>query len=487
MENELLRAIKQIAAERELPQMTVTAAIESALAVAYKRESEGSEVEVSIDPESGEVKVVMYRVVVDDEELTDGNVEVKLSEARLKEPKIEVGDHLYLGQLEYHHGRIAAQATKQMILQHLQEAKRNLAFEQFKDREGQMLSGSIYRFNQRNALVDIGRTIAVMPASEQSPSERLRVGQKLKVYVASVEQTVKGPEIIVSRTHPELLRRLFELEVPEIANGTVQIRSMSREAGSRSKIAVYSESPDIDAVGTCVGLRGIRIQNIVNELVGEKVDVVQWDPEISKFIMNSLNPASVEKVELDDENHAARVMVAPKSLSLAIGKEGQNARLAAKLTNWALDIVSYAEATTPPAPETKPDTAAQESDTTVKDKKASAAKKEATPAEEEKPTPAKKKPELDVRALEDELAKLKEEEAIAEVPEEEEQPPVETLSMSEEDLFDSDMGLGGDSDSNGTLRFAEDIGEVQSTRTRSSTTSSGKGKNKRAKNTKKKS
>jgi N utilization substance protein A len=237
-----------------------------------------------------------------------------------------------------HGGRIAAQTAKQVVLQRLREAEREMVFEEFSNREGDIVTGVIQRLEPKHAVVDLGKTEAILPAAEQVRSEHLRGGQRMKFYLLEVHRSIKGPQLILSRTHKNLLKRLFELEVPEIHRGTVEIKSIAREAGYRSKVAVSARQEGVDPVGSCVGLRGIRIQNIVNELNGERIDVIQWDPEASKFVANALSPAQVLTVRISEDDNTASVIVPDRQLSLAIGKEGQNARLAAKLTGWRIDI-----------------------------------------------------------------------------------------------------------------------------------------------------
>jgi N utilization substance protein A len=237
-----------------------------------------------------------------------------------------------------HAGRIAAQTAKQVVLQRLREAEREMVFEEFSGREGDIVSGVVQRLEAKHLVVDLGKTEGILPAAEQVRSENYRAGQRMKFYLLEVHRSIKGPQLILSRTHKNLLKRLFELEVPEIYRGIVEIKSIAREAGYRSKVAVAARQEGVDPVGSCVGLRGIRIQNIVNELNGERIDVIQWDPEASKFVANALSPAQVLTVRTTDEDNTASVIVPDRQLSLAIGKEGQNARLAAKLTGWRIDI-----------------------------------------------------------------------------------------------------------------------------------------------------
>ena len=345
LKNELFLALTQLAAERNLDQSIVVSAVKEAIASAYRKDpaSKGQDISVEVDSETGDVIVKTILNVKEKENIEDPLSEISEEEAKKINEDLRVGDFIETGFLEYNPGRIAAQTAKQVVLQKLREAERDLVFGQFSDKEGQVITGTVQRMESKNVFVDIGRTIALMPISEQTFYEKYRVGQKLKFYVTQVQRTVRGPEIIVSRTHPDLLRKLFETEVPEINTGVVEIKALSREAGARSKVAVASEDSEIDAVGACVGLRGIRIQNVVNELLGEEIDVIDWNEDPKILITNSLSPASVSKVNIDEENASAIVIVPKKQLSLAIGREGQNARLAAKLTNWKIDVQAEEE------------------------------------------------------------------------------------------------------------------------------------------------
>ncbi len=340
MKSDFLLAITQLSAEKNLPKDVVLNAVEAALVSAYKKDSFSSNqnIAVKINPNSGMVEVWAEKTVV--EKPKDQNIEISLREAKKLKKDIKLGEALMVESTPANAGRIAAQTAKQVILQRLHEAEHSAIFEEYADKEGEVVSGVVQRFEAGQAFIELGRTEAVLPASEQVRSERYRVGQHLKVVLLQVARTSKGPRVIVSRSHPELLRRLFELEVPEVYNGTVEIKSIAREAGFRSKIAVSAKQEGIDPVGCCVGLRGIRIQNIVSELNGEKIDVVMWSPEPANFIANALSPAHIVGVQLNKEEQVATVIVPDKQLSLAIGKEGQNARLAAKLTGWRIDIKS---------------------------------------------------------------------------------------------------------------------------------------------------
>jgi len=344
MKSDFLLAITQLSAEKNLPKEIVLNAVEAALVSAYKKDSfaPNQNISVKIDPTTGQVKVWAEKTVV--EQPADIRREVSLDEARRVKSDVQIGDPIEVEATPRNAGRIAAQTAKQVILQRLHEAEHSAIFEEYADKEGDIVTGLVQRIEPRQMFVDLGRTEAVLPAAEQVRNERYRVGQRLKVCLLEVAQTSKGPRVVVSRSHPNLVRRLFELEVPEVFNGIVEIKAIAREAGYRSKVAVAARQDGIDPVGCCVGLRGIRIQNIVNELSGEKLDVIMWSPDVSIFITSALSPAQVLSVELDKENGIATVIVPDKQLSLAIGKEGQNARLAARLTGWRIDIKSASSA-----------------------------------------------------------------------------------------------------------------------------------------------
>jgi N utilization substance protein A len=346
MKSDFLLAITQLSAEKNLPKDVVLTAVESALVSAYKKEDFGADqnISVKINPNTGKVEVYAEKIVT--EKPTDRRLEMTLAEAKKIKSDAKIGEAIMVESTPANAGRIAAQTAKQVILQRLHEAEHSAIFEEYADKEGEVVSGIVQRFEAGQVHIDLGRTEAILPPAEQVRTERYRIGQRLKVVLLQVARTSKGPKVIVSRSHPELLRRLFELEVPEVYNGTVEIKSIAREAGFRSKIAVAAKQEGIDPVGCCVGLRGIRIQNIVSELSGEKIDVVQWHPEPAAFIANALSPAHIISVELNKAEQAAIVIVPDKQLSLAIGKEGQNARLAAKLTGYRIDIKSASMAET---------------------------------------------------------------------------------------------------------------------------------------------
>ena len=353
MKSDLLLAVTQLAAERALPHGVVLSAIQEALVSAYKRDaiSEGQGVTVVLDPDTGEMEVHTVRTVVeDDSEMEEPDAMVYLTDAKKLDETATIGQYVVTGTITQHPGRIAAQTAKQVVMQRLREAEREIVFDEFEDKAGEVLTVTVQRGDARGVVLDVGRAEAIMPPTEQVPSERYRPGYKVKVYIVEVARTVHGPEIIASRTHPDLIRRLFEAEVPEIFNGIVEIKNIAREPGARSKVAVLSHQAGVDAVGACVGLRGIRIQNVVSELHGEKIDVVEYAEGITTYIANSLSPAQVDAVIIDEEEKSAIVVVPDRALSLAIGREGQNARLAAKLTDWRIDIKSASEHAEPAEP-----------------------------------------------------------------------------------------------------------------------------------------
>ncbi|HAW59921.1 MAG TPA: transcription termination/antitermination protein NusA [Actinobacteria bacterium] len=322
MNSELIEALRQIEREKRIDPDIILEALKSALVSAYRRDyGAGPNVRVEIDKETGEIKVFSEKVVE-----RDGKEEVV---------EVEVTPDNF--------GRIAAQTAKQVILQRIREAERELMYEEYVGREGDIVTGIIEQSDQRYTLVNLGRVEALLPPTEQIPTERYDHGTRLKTYIVEVRRTTKEPQIIVSRTHPGLLKRLFELEVPEIFDGFVEIKTVAREPGHRSKVAVASRDPNIDPVGACVGPRGSRVRMIVNELRGEKIDIMEWNEDPSTFVANALSPAKVKGVKIDEEEHTAEVIVPDDQLSLAIGKEGQNARLAAKLTGWRIDIESESQ------------------------------------------------------------------------------------------------------------------------------------------------
>jgi len=348
LKSEFLMAINQICSERNLPQEVILEAIESALVSAYKRNtSSGQNIKAVIDSKTGEPRVLLERIVA--ENVEDDRFELSLSEARTIMPEAEVGSLIQTDVTPQSFGRIAAQTAKQVVLQRIREAERDALYTSYADREGELINGMVASITSQAVTLNLGRTEAIMPRSQQVPREKYRIGQRVRAYVMEVRRTSRGPQIMVSRTHRHMLRRLLELEVPEIFNGIVEIKGIAREAGSRSKVAVAALQDGVDPVGSCVGIRGMRIQSIVSELGGEKIDIVEWSPDISSFIAHALSPARVNYAVLNDQgadSKTATVVVPDDQLSLAIGKEGQNARLAAKLTGWRIDIKSQSEAAT---------------------------------------------------------------------------------------------------------------------------------------------
>lgn len=345
MNAEFIEALNQLEKEKGISKDILLEAIEAALISGYKRNFHSAQnVRVDIDRESGKVRVFARKTVVD--EVVDPRLEISLEAAREISPSYQLGDIVEIEVTPADFGRIAAQTAKQVVTQRIREAERSIIYQEFVDREEDIVTGVVQRMDNRFFYIDLGRVEALLPLSETMPGERFKHGDRVKTYITRVEKSTKGPQIFVSRTHPGLIKRLFELEVPEIYDGIVEIHSVAREAGHRSKIAVSSRDEQVDPVGACVGHRGMRVQTVVNELRGEKIDVVPWSDDPEEFVANALRPAKVTRVEVDEEEKVARVVVPDHQLSLAIGKEGQNARLAAKLTGWKIDIRSESEAET---------------------------------------------------------------------------------------------------------------------------------------------
>jgi N utilization substance protein A len=469
MKSDFLLAITQLSAEKNLPKDVVLTAVEAALVSAYKKDNftPNQNIAVKINPNSGKVEVWAEKTVVD--KVSDKRYEISMKEAQKVKEDAQIGDDVMVESTPANAGRIAAQTAKQVILQRLHEAEHSAIFEEFADREGDVVSGVVQRFEAGQVHIDLGRTEAILPPSEQVRTERYRIGQRLKVVLLQVARTSKGPRVIVSRSHPDLLRRLFELEVPEVYNGTVEIKAISREAGFRSKIAVAAKQDGIDPVGCCVGLRGIRIQNIVSELNGEKIDVVMWNPDATVFIANALSPAHIVSVQLNEEEQAATVIVPDKQLSLAIGKEGQNARLAAKLTGRRIDIKSVSTAEAEKLAEARPAAkaaVAEEPEAEVAEEAVEAAEEVAITEE----IPEELLATLEPLATTEEPSE--EEEEAEEVAEEEEGEPVsEEILMTPEILFEPQAA-----EEKPQLRFAEDIMAPRRTK---ATAKSGKSKKKK--------
>ena len=341
--NELLLATEYLEKEKKIPREVLIDAIKAALITAYKKNYESARnVRVELNMDEGSFRVIARKEVV--EEVFDDRDEVDLSTALVKNPAYEVGDIYEEDVTPKDFGRVGAQAAKQAVMQRLRDAEREILYDEFIDKEEDILTGVIDRVDHRYVYVNLGRIEAVLSEAERSPNESYIPNERIKVYVNKVEQTTKGPQIYVSRSHPGLLKRLFEQEVPEIYDGTVIVKSVVREAGDRSKISVYSDNPDIDAVGACVGSKGARVEAVVEELGGEKIDIVQWDEDPKVFVRNALSPSQVLEVIVDENNQSTVAVVPDYQLSLAIGKRGQNARLAAKLTGWKIDIKSESDA-----------------------------------------------------------------------------------------------------------------------------------------------
>lgn len=342
MKAEFIGALEQLEDERGIAKEVLLDAIEAALISAYRRNfGSAQNVRVEIHRETGEIRVFALKNIV--AEVTDPRLEASLEEARAIDPSLCLGDVLEVEVTPRDFGRIAAQTAKQVVVQRIREAERGIIYEEFSSREGDIATGVIHRIEHRNVLIDMGKAEAVLAPPEQIPGEVYRPNDRIKTYIIEVRKTTKGPQIMVSRTHPGLLKRLFELEVPEIHDGIVEIKGIAREAGARSKIAVASRDENVDPVGACVGPKGMRVQAVVQELRGEKVDIIEWSSDPAVFVAKALAPAKVVSVDIVEEGKIARVVVPDYQLSLAIGKEGQNARLAAKLTGWKIDIKSESQ------------------------------------------------------------------------------------------------------------------------------------------------
>jgi len=342
MSSELIKALHEIEKERGIPQAALVDAIKTALNTAYRKNFGTTQnVSVEFNDITGEVKVYSQKQVV--ENVEDIRQEISLDEAKDLYPDCKVEDMVYVEATPGDFGRIAAQTAKQVVMQKLREAERSLIYEEFLQREGEIVTGTVQRVEAKTVYVSLGRVEGIMLPGDQIANERYTVGQRIKAYIYEVKNSTKGPNIYLSRAHPHFLRRLFELEVPEIYDGVVEIKSIAREAGYRSKISVHSIEDNVDSVGACVGPRGLRVQNIVSELGGEKIDIIKYDREPERFIANALSPSKVLAVYTDEANKVATVVVPDYQLSLAIGKEGQNARLAAKLTSWKVDIKSESQ------------------------------------------------------------------------------------------------------------------------------------------------
>jgi len=342
MNREFIRAIEELEKEKGVSKEILIEAIELALVSAYKKNYGTSQnVRVHIDNGEGDIDVFMRKDVVD--EVTDDLVEISLEDAMEIDRRYVVGDIIEYQVTPRDFGRIAAQTAKQVVVQRIREAERGMVFDDYINKQGEIVTGVVQRISNETVFINMGKAEGILAATEQVPGETYTVNNRIKVYIMDVKKTTKGPQIYLSRSHPGIVKRLFELEVPEIQDGTVEIKSISREAGSRTKIAVYTEDENIDPVGACVGTRGTRVQNVVDELFGEKVDIIAWSDDTATLISEVLSPAKVEKVIINEEEKSAIAIVPDYQLSLAIGKEGQNVRLAAKLCGWKIDIKSHSQ------------------------------------------------------------------------------------------------------------------------------------------------
>ena len=337
---ELILALEDLEKEKGIKKEYLLESIETALVTAYKRNFDSLEnVRVEMDKKTGATHVYSVKEVV--KKVENPDTQIKVKDAQKINPDLNEGDNLETEIVPRNFGRIAAQTAKQVIIQKLRELEREIIFTEYNDRKGEIVSGLVQKADRNIVVMDLGKLEGVMPSKEQIPTEHYKVNDKIKAYVVDVEKGAKGaPQVIVSRSHPDFVRKLLEFEIPEIYEGVIEIKSVSRDAGNRSKVAVYSPDPNIDPVGSCVGQKGVRIQNVINELNGEKIDVIEWNEDPSIYIASALLPAQILAVDIKEEEKFAQVIVPDDQLSLAIGKAGQNARLAARLTNWKIDIKS---------------------------------------------------------------------------------------------------------------------------------------------------
>jgi N utilization substance protein A len=383
--SDFVAAINQIAAERGIDPDEIIEAIKEAVRVGFKKDyGTGESLVVEIDQEEGGVKVYADKKIV--KKVTDSATQIALADAKMIEPKLKVGDHVQADITpEGEFGRIAVQAAKQVILQKVREAEKEAVMKEFKDKVGTVESGIVQRMEGDAVVVEVRKAFAIMPAEERLPGEYYRSGDRLKFYIKEIQKSVKGKQLIVSRSDPKFLEELFALEVPEIRSGSVEIKAVAREAGSRSKVAVVSNQEGVDPIGACVGQKGIRIDNITDELKGEKIDIILWDEDTETFIANSLSPAQVGKIAIDEDEKIAKIQVEEDQLSLAIGKDGQNVRLAAKLTGWKLDIEGEGEK--------------ESKKSKVKGKRSKVKSKKLKEGEEEETEDSKQKAEKDVKKM----------------------------------------------------------------------------------------
>jgi len=341
---ELKRVIDQVSRDKGInKEILIATLVEAIVSAAKKKLGLKTEIEVNYNDDLGEIEVFEFKEVAD--KVKDPNTQISIEEGKKLDPECEIGDSLGIKMETSSFGRIAAQSAKQVIIQRMKDVERDIVFEDFKDRKGEVINGIIQRFDKGAAIINLGRTEAILPINEQIPTETYKQGDRVRAYVLEVKKISKGPQIVLSRTHPQFLAALFEMEVPEISQKIVRIINVVREPGSRSKIAVVSEDKDVDPVGACVGMKGNRVQYVVQELKGEKIDIISWNPDPAKFTCNALAPAEIIRVIIDEVNRSMEVVVPDEQLSLAIGKRGQNVRLASRLTGWKIDVKSESKYT----------------------------------------------------------------------------------------------------------------------------------------------
>lgn len=343
MNKEFIAALNDLEKEKNISKDVLLDTIEMALLSAYKKNYGTSQnVRVVIDRETGDIQVLMRKDIVDEDDYYDDMLEIPLSAAHEIDPRYEIGDSIEFSVMPKDFGRIAAQTAKQVVVQRIREVERGMVYDEFVTRQGEILTGTVQRRSGNTLYVSLGSTEGILPGKEQVPQEHFDVRDRLKVYIMDVKKSTKGPQVFLSRSHPGLVKGLFEMEVPEIQDGIVEIRGIAREAGSRTKMAVFSNDPEVDPVGACVGTRGSRVQTVVDELSGEKIDIITWSDDPQRLISSVLSPADVEQVIIEDaENKSATAVVPDDQLSLAIGKQGQNVRLAARVSGWKIDIQSH--------------------------------------------------------------------------------------------------------------------------------------------------
>jgi len=334
--------LEQVSREKNIDRKKLIEGLEEAVLAAAKKKYPDRELEAQYNEETGEIEVFEFIEVVD--EVKDSYKEISYEEAKEIDPEVEIGDSLGLKLPQEELGRISAQLAKQVIINKIREAEREAIYNEYKDRIGELIIGYLQRVEKGNLIINLGKTEGIIPRTEQSPADDFRQGERIKTVIIDVKREAKGPQIVLSRTHPNLIIRLFELEVPEVADGLVEIKGAARDPGKRAKVAVYSKNMDIDPVGACVGIRGSRVNSIVRELRGERIDIVRWDPDPTNFVINALSPAQISKIILDEDNKVMEIIVPNENLSLAIGKRGQNVKLAAKLTGYKIDIKSESKA-----------------------------------------------------------------------------------------------------------------------------------------------